>query len=225
MPFCTVNSQNRCFWPLFSFKQLQSGKAFQPSYQKALEQANLFRFQFLLGSLKVTLETKSVKGVKKLISPRNLLISSRTRIYNKKYQNARKMNFKTCIIRAVQDLKSSQFTTFNYSCEEVNCSSLSKNNSFTFQYLVMYEVPFFEKVTIKKVIDLRHKLGKNQVAGVSIGVIMSVVATCAALNLVKRSRDVINAYQVTKPQKKLTKDEILMQKLIKMVKLENKIYQ
>ncbi|CAL6087790.1 Hypothetical_protein [Hexamita inflata] len=96
MPFFTVNSQNRCFWPLFSFKQLQSGKACQPSYQKALEQANLFRFQFLLGSLKVTLETKSVKGVKKLISPRNLLISSRTRIYNKKYQNARKMNFKTC---------------------------------------------------------------------------------------------------------------------------------
>ncbi|CAL6056251.1 Hypothetical_protein [Hexamita inflata] len=96
MPFCTVNSQNRCFWPLFSFRQLQSGKACQPSYQKALEQANLFRFQFLLGSLKVTLETKSVKGVKKLISPRNLLISSRTRIYNKKYQNARKMNFKTC---------------------------------------------------------------------------------------------------------------------------------
>ncbi|CAL6003982.1 Hypothetical_protein [Hexamita inflata] len=96
MPFCTVNSQNRCFWPLFSFKQLQSSKTCQPSYQKALEQANLFRFQFLLGSLKVTLETKSVKGVKKLISHRNLLISSRTRIYNKKYQNARKMNFKTC---------------------------------------------------------------------------------------------------------------------------------
>ncbi|CAL6063534.1 Hypothetical_protein [Hexamita inflata] len=56
MPFCTVNSQNRCFWPLFPFKQLKSGQALQPSYQKALDQANLFRFLILFGYLKVTSE-------------------------------------------------------------------------------------------------------------------------------------------------------------------------
>ncbi|CAL6009183.1 Hypothetical_protein [Hexamita inflata] len=78
IPSSQVNFQNRCFWPLFSFKQLQSGKACQPSYQKALELANLFRFLILFGYLKVTSETKSFKGVKILISPRNLLISSGT---------------------------------------------------------------------------------------------------------------------------------------------------
>ncbi|CAL6057653.1 Hypothetical_protein [Hexamita inflata] len=78
IPPSQVNFQNRCFWPLFPFKQLQSGQALQPSYQKALDQANLFRFLILFGYLKVTSETKSFKGVKILISPRNLLISSGT---------------------------------------------------------------------------------------------------------------------------------------------------
>ncbi|CAL6063048.1 Hypothetical_protein [Hexamita inflata] len=57
------------------------------------------------------IETKPLKGVKKCLLIRNLLISSGTRIYNIKCVNARKTSFKTC----------QQNTDFRFQTQSSDC--------------------------------------------------------------------------------------------------------
>ncbi|CAL5982015.1 Hypothetical_protein [Hexamita inflata] len=50
--YCIIHNYqifNRCFWALFSFKQLQSGRVFPSSYQKALKQEH----EYIILSIKM----------------------------------------------------------------------------------------------------------------------------------------------------------------------------
>ncbi|CAL5991042.1 Conserved_hypothetical protein [Hexamita inflata] len=109
----------------------------------------------------------------------------------------------------IQNVNASQFSNFNYSCLQIDCSQIKLNTSIMFQYFVD---SFIEMYVLDKIID-QTKYSKAQQIGLIMGSALIMLILVLLFYKIYNSIILINDMQIVKPQKKPNQQEILINQL------------